>query len=99
MVRLAEELVTLDPRDADADTSQGIAPRLDTLDGKIIGLLSNNKPNSVMMLGMVGDLIREKYAVKEIIEANKGTHRLPAPSEMIDDLASRCDAIITATAE
>lgn len=99
MVRLAEELVTLDPRDTEADTSQRIAPRLDTLDGKVIGLLSNNKPNSVMMLGMVGDLIREKYAVKEIIEANKGTHRVPATPEMIDDLAGRCDAIITATAE
>lgn len=99
MVRLAEELITLDPRDTGADANQGIAPRPGSLDGKVVGLLSNNKPNSEMMLRMVGDLIREKYNVREVVEANKGTHRTPATPEMIDDLATRCDVVITATAE
>ena len=99
MVRIAEEIITLDPRDDGSQPSAGIAARATSLDGKVIGLLSNNKPNSEDLLRMVADLVKKKYAIKEVIEANKGTHRIPAPPEIIDDLVSRCDVVITATAE
>ena len=99
MVRIAEDLITLDPRDTGVEHSQGIAPRLTSLDGKIVGLLSNNKPNSEDLLRMVADLVKEDYAITGVIEANKGSHRIPAPADMIDDLVSRCDVVITATAE
>jgi hypothetical protein len=47
----------------------------------------------------VVDLLKEKYNVKEVVEANKGSHRVPAPQDMIDDLVSKCDAVVVATAE
>lgn len=99
MANKAEELITLDPRDAEKEVSPNIAARPVDLSGKIIGLLSNNKPNSELLLRGVADLIAEKYEIKEIIEANKGSHQRPAPPEMIADLASRCDVVIAATAE
>lgn len=99
MVRIAEEIITLDPRDDRGQPSVGIAARATSLNGKVIGLLSNNKPNSEDLLRMVADLVKKEYAIKEVIEANKGTHRIPAPPEIIDDLVSRCDVVITATAE
>ena len=98
MADTTDELITLDPRDT-TEHSQNVAARPTTLDGKVVGLLSNNKPNSEGLLLMVADLLREKYGVSDVIEANKGTHRIPAPTEMLDDLASRCDVVITATAE
>ena len=96
---MADEVVTLDPRDTSTTQSAGIAPRPGSLDGKVIGLLSNNKPNSELLLRGVSDLLKKKYSVKEVVEANKGTHRLPAPQDIIDDLVARCDAVVVATAE
>ena len=96
---MADEVVTLDPRDTSTTQSAGIAPRPGSMDGKVIGLLSNNKPNSELLLRGVSDLLREKYSLKEVVEANKGTHRLPAPQDIIDDLVARCDAVVVATAE
>ncbi len=93
------ELVTLDPRGGSTHKSGGIAPRPDSLDGLVVGLLSNNKPNSELLLRDVADMLKRQYAVKEVVEANKGSHRVPAPAQMIADLAERCDVVITATAE
>ena len=93
------ELVTLDPRGGSTHEDTGIAPRPDSLDGLVIGLLSNNKPNSELLLRDIADMLKQQYAVKGVIEANKGSHRIPAPAEMIADLSERCDVVITATAE
>ena len=93
------ELVTLDPRGGSIHEDTGIALRPGSLDGLVIGLLSNNKPNSELLLRDVAEMLKQQYAVKDVIEANKGSHRIPAPSEMIADLSERCDVVITATAE
>ena len=93
------EIVTLDPRGTSTHENTGIAPRPGSLDGLVIGLLSNNKPNSELLLRDVADLVGQQYAVKDVVEANKGSHRIPAPAEMIADIADRCDVVITATAE
>ncbi|MYE54609.1 MAG: hypothetical protein F4X34_05365 [Chloroflexi bacterium] len=93
------ELVTLDPRGSSTHEDTGIAPRPRSLDGLVIGLLSNNKPNSELLLRGVADLVKQQYEVKDVVEANKGSHRIPAPAEIISDLAERCDVVVTATAE
>ncbi len=93
------ELVTLDPRGSSTHVDTGIASRPASLDGLVIGLLSNNKPNSELLLSDVADMLKQQYSVKDVVEANKGSHRIPAPAEMIADLAKRCDVVITATAE
>ena len=93
------ELVTLDPRGGSIHEDTGIAPRPGSLDGLVIGLLSNNKPNSELLLRDVAGMLKQQYAIKDVIEANKGSHRIPAPAEMIADLSERCDVVITATAE
>ena len=93
------ELVTLDPRGSSVHEDTSIAPRPRSLDGLVIGLLSNNKPNSELLLRDVADLVKQQYEIKDVIEANKGSHRIPAPAEIISNLAERCDVVITATAE
>ena len=93
------ELVTLDPRGGSTHENTGVAPRPQSLDGLVVGLLSNNKPNSELLLRDVAELVRREFEVKDVVEANKGSHRIPAPAEIIADLAERCDVVITATAE
>lgn len=96
---MSDKVITLDPRDNSSPKTEGVAARPGSLDGKIVGLLSNDKPNSELLLRGVIDLLKKNHKVKEVVEVNKGSHRIPAPPDMIDDLVSRCDAVVVATAE
>ena len=92
-------IYTLDPRDT-AETSpaaRAICPA--SLDGKTLGLLSNNKPHSEEMLRMVAGIIGQRYSLAGVVEYNKGGHQWPADRSALEDLASRCDVMIHATAE
>ncbi|MFQ6029097.1 MAG: hypothetical protein ACE5Q6_16585 [Dehalococcoidia bacterium] len=71
-------IVTLDPRDEGNPGRAALAPRPASLEGKIIGLLSNNKPHSEELLRMIADVIAERYAIKGVVEHNKGGHQWPA---------------------
>ena len=93
------ELITLDPRGGSMHENTSIAQRPRTLDGLVVGLLSNNKPNSELLLRDVANLVKKQYAVKNVVEANKRSHRIPAPAEMIAEMAEQCDVVIAATAE
>lgn len=92
------ELVVLDPRDAHP-LPVTVASRPVSLDGKVIGLFSNNKPHSEALLRMIADLIGDRYAVKGVVEHNKGGHQWPANREALQAMAGRCDVAIHATAE
>ena len=93
------EFLTLDPRDESAAGMGNIAPRPPTLDGRVIGLLSNNKPHSEGLLRMVADIIGQRYTIRGIVEYNKGRHQFPADSAALGDLARQCDVMVHATAE
>ena len=92
-------LYTLDPRDT-ADTSPAArAIRPASLDGKTLGLLSNNKPHSEDLLRMVAGIVGQRYSLAGAVEYNKGGHQWPADRSALEDLARRCDVMIHATAE
>jgi len=43
------------------------APRLSTLDGKVVGLFTNNKTNATKILEMVGDVLGQWYDIKSYV--------------------------------
>jgi len=43
------------------------APRLSTLDGKVVGLFTNNKTNATKILEMVGDVLGQWYDIKSFV--------------------------------
>ena len=92
-------LVTLDPRDEQDHGPALLAPRPPTLNGKTLGLLSNNKPHSEELLRMIAAVIKERYDIKATVEYNKGGHQWPASPEALKEFAAKCDAVIHATAE
>ena len=92
-------IVTLDPRDEGDPGPAVLAPRPSSLDGKIIGLLSNNKPHSEKLLRMIAGLLSERYDIKSTVEYNKGGHQWPAAPEALKEMAGKCDLAIHATAE
>ena len=92
-------IYTLDPRDAAETRPAARAIRPASLDGKTLGLLSNNKPHSEELLRMMAGIIGERYSLAGVVEYNKGGHQWPADRSALEDLARRCDVMIHATAE
>jgi hypothetical protein len=54
---------------------QGIRPRLDTLDGKTIGIFDNSKRSAPYVLGKVEKLLQERYPKTKINWFRKGTYK------------------------
>lgn len=76
------------------------APRLDTLEGKTIGLLDISKPGGNYFLDHVERLLKEQFGVANVVRTMKPTFTKPAPAAVIEQLVNaRCDAVIEALAD
>ena len=99
MTNIGEKLITLDPRDESNHGPALLATRPPSLNGKTLGLLSNNKPHSEDLLQMIAGIVKYNYNIEDIVEYNKGSHQWPANSEALKEFAAKCDVAIHATAE
>jgi hypothetical protein len=85
----------LDPSVA-TGKSVAMAPRPETLAGKTLGLFDNTKEQADIVLEALGDELRRSYGVRELI-ARRGIHySRPAPLEIVEEMARKCDVIICA---
>jgi hypothetical protein len=80
---------------------QGVAaPRLGSMDGKVVLLLDISKPGGSHFLDEVERLLKQRFGVSRIIRETKPTFSKPAPSEVIDRvIRANCDAVIEALAD
>jgi hypothetical protein len=72
-----------------------VMPGLDSLEGKIIGIIDNGQSNSTAMFQELANLIQEKYQTAEVLFKTKPSHMQGAPRPILDEFVSRCDAVIT----
>ena len=61
------------------------APRLQSLEGKTVGLISNGKEGTAGFFAHVDRLLRERYGVAEVILRTKSNYSAPAENEIIDE--------------
>ena len=85
----------LDPRASVNAQSRPLVPGLDTLEGKVVGIIDNGQANSTTMFQELAKLLQQKYATKEVLFKTKPTHMQGAPKPIMEELLSRCDAVIT----
>ena len=71
-----------------------LAPGLDTLHGKTVGILSNQKVNADEVLEAILVAMQEKYKIARVIKRTKRIQSQPAPSEVMDGLVDLCDAVV-----
>lgn len=74
----------MDPT-ADLGEVLPMAPRLSTLDGKVMALFDTGKPNGDRLIQMVADLIRRKYDIKDIRITQKPDFTRPVSEQLMDD--------------
>ena len=94
-----KDLGLLSPVDPEANSRWKAAPRLDTIHGKVGGFLGNRKANASLLLQGVKELLDKDFELREGIAADKYVYSRPAADDIIDDLASRCDFVVTAIAD
>ena len=93
------DLGLLSPIDPEAHSRWRAAPRLESIHGKVGGFLGNRKANASLLLQGVKELLDRDYELREGIAADKYVYSRPAADDIIDDLASRCDFVVTAIAD
>jgi len=89
--------VVLDPTSERSPAQRPRLPRLDSLDGRTVGLLDISKPRGDLFLDRLEQRLRERGAKVE--RFRKPTFTKPAPLDLRQEIATRCDAVIEALAD
>ena len=89
------KLQMLDPRADVLLENHPPVPGLDGLAGKVVGILDNGQANSSPMFEELAQLIGEQTGAAEVLVRKKPSHMQGAPGELIEEMLSRCDTVIT----
>jgi hypothetical protein len=82
-IKFLDPRVTINPKD------RPLVPGLDTLEGKVIGIIDNGQANSTTMFQELAQLMQE------VLFKTKPTHMQGAPKPIMEEILNRCDAVIT----
>ena len=89
--------VILDPSNECQLALRQRLPRLETLEGKTVGLLDISKPRGDIMLTRIEERLRERGA--DVKRYRKPTFTKPAPVDLRQQIATECDAVVEALAD
>ncbi len=93
-------MVTLvHPAAEDVPEVYDLAPRLESLQGKRIGLLDKRKRHSDVFLTKLQELLCDRYGVADFQYYLKDGASVATPPGVLADMAQNCDAIIHAVAD
>lgn len=87
----------LSPRGVSHSPQNPIAPRLEGLDNKILGLLDTSKDNADLFLSTVAEFIGKSFNIPEIIKIKKPIGSVPA--SFTQEFLEKCDYVINAFAD
>jgi hypothetical protein len=89
----------LDPVGSTAATSRALAPRPASLQGAVIGVLDNSKPNARVLLEGVARALAEKLGARDVRVWRKPGASIGATTPVLDEIAAQCGAVLTASAD
>ena len=77
----------LDPTYESGAAPFALAPRLDTLDGKTVAIVSNGKKGTKPFFDALEKELREKYRVANVVRLTKSNYSAPAEPPLLRDSA------------
>lgn len=87
-------LRVLDPT-PELKTAAGLsAPRLDTLRGKTVGLVSNGKEGTKGFFSHLEVMLREEFGVADVVTRVKSNYSAPADAPIVAEMR-RWDAVVS----
>ena len=93
-----DSLVILDPTDERAPIGRQPAVRSGRLQGTL-GIIDISKARGDVFCDEVERLVRERMPDLEVIRLRKPTYTKPAPSDLREEVGTRCRAVIQALAD
>ena len=93
---MSDELPFIDPTRGGAKTKLNRAPRPIDLAGKVVGLLDNTKEQADVILETIGEDLRKRYGVADVIIRRKEFFSRPAKPELLDDMAEKVQVAVAA---
>ncbi|MBI3045257.1 MAG: hypothetical protein HYY78_20785 [Betaproteobacteria bacterium] len=88
-----------DPTAAPQAAPVAAGRKLDTLAGTVVGFIDNAKPNFNHLVDDLAELLMAKYGVKRVIKRRKHSASVPAPEEVVRELADQCDVVIAGSGD
>lgn len=84
----------LNPRGVSYIPQVHMAPRLENLSNKVLGLIDNSKDNADLFLNRISELIAKAFQIREIHIIKKPVGSVPA--SYTKDFLDNCDCVINA---
>jgi len=91
---LGAGLLILDPTTEPEPVEFSMAPRPDTLDGKVLGLMDNGKANAGKILDLFAEELTKRCKLAGVVRKRKSDPSKPAPQAMLDELAEKCQIVV-----
>ena len=88
-----------DPTAASEAVPGTASVKLATLSGRVVGFVDNAKPNFNHLVDDLADLLIADYGVKQVIKRRKRSASVPAPEEIVRELADQCDVVIAGSGD
>ena len=93
---MTTDLPFIDPSRGGSKTKLQRAARPMDLAGKIVGMIDNTKEQADVILETIGEELKKRYGVAEVIIRRKEYFSKPAKAELIDDMAKKVQVAIAA---
>ena len=93
---VAKTIVVLDPTARAQVTESPMALRLESLDGKTLGFLSNMWPSVRPTFARMQDVAARSYPLRGTVLKERAVTSSPAPPDIMGPLSADCDAVIVA---
>jgi hypothetical protein len=69
------------------------------LAGTVVGFIDNAKPNFNHLVDDLSELLLSRYGVSEVVKRRKRAASVPAADDVYQELAERCDLVITGSGD
>lgn len=87
-------LHVLDPTNEAAPPLGRPAPRLASLAGKTVGIISNGKEGTKGFFAHLDRMLRQEFGVAQVVTRVKSNYSAPADRDIVDEIA-RWHAVVT----
>ena len=98
---MADPMILFDPSAPPRTAPDGAQAPLArvNLDGAVVGVIDNAKPNFNHLAADLAECLTSTYGVRRVIVHRKPSASIPATDEVLEELASQCDLVITGSGD
>jgi hypothetical protein len=96
---MTSTLMLYDPTAPRHEALSGTTRAVKSLSGAVVGFIDNAKPNFNHLVDDLAELLAAKYGVKRVVKRRKRSASVPAPDEVMDEIAKTCDVVITGSGD